>query len=436
MSNAPGLPAAADTLRFAELMACLAAATELAMGQSADQALHGVAVAMRLAQALGLADSELRDVYYQAQLRFIGCNADTQWMAAVAGDVLELRRTMAPLDSADGRAVIAALIGRIRATHADAPALQVGLAVLRGLMQAPGFEAEVFPGHCEVAQRLGRRLGFSERFVAGLGQLYARWDGRGVPAVSGESILPAVRIVALAQDVVLHHRLGGWPAVERVARERRGGQYAPAVVDTLLTLGPAIVDDLPNEWHAAFALEPVPHATLQGAALDEALLALADYTDIQSNWLLGHSRRVAELAAGAAQRLGWSDAEQRRLRHAGWLHDIGRVAVPTGLWAAERPLTTGERQRMQLHSHHSGQILARAPTLAGWTRPPACSPRPTSWRRLVKHVPIGQPVTVRRWRRPWPMRWPPAASTLKPRAWCWPRRVTRSRPASAAGLRA
>ncbi len=87
MPNTPGSPTPPEPmLRFAELMACLAAATELAMGQSADQALHGVVVAMRLA------DSERRDVYYQAQLRFIGCNANTQWMAEVPGDVLELRR--------------------------------------------------------------------------------------------------------------------------------------------------------------------------------------------------------------------------------------------------------------------------------------------------------------------------------------------------------
>jgi len=364
----PGLLSSPPSLRLAELMACLAAACELAMGQSADHALHSVAVAMRLADALGLADSERRDVYYQAQLRFIGCNADTAWMDAMAGDVIALRRAVAPLDTVDGRAMLGALIGRVRATQADAPWLRQWLAVLRGLLNLPSLEGEIFPGHCEVAARLGRRLGFSERFVAGLGQLYARWDGRGVPPVAGERILPAVRVVTLAQDAVLHHAQGGWPAVEAVARSRRGAQYAPAVVDALLACGPALLAELPGDWAEAFALEPAPHDTLEGRALDDALAVLADHADIQSPWLLGHSTRVAELVEHAAESLGWPSGERRLLRHAARLHDIGRVGISAGLWGAPRPLSTSERDRMRLHSHFSAQILARAPALAPLAR--------------------------------------------------------------------
>src|SRR6185295_12267327 len=66
-----------EQLRFAEVMVCFAAACELAMGQSADHALHSGAVALRLGRAAGLGASELRDVFYQSLLRFIGCNADT-----------------------------------------------------------------------------------------------------------------------------------------------------------------------------------------------------------------------------------------------------------------------------------------------------------------------------------------------------------------------
>src|SRR5262245_61769992 len=137
--RAPEPPEPLERLRTAELMACLAAACELAMGQSADFALHGTALGMRLADALGLADSERRDVYYQAQLRFIGCNADTQWLDAAAGDVIALRRAVAPLDTTDGRAMLGALVDRIRATHAEAPWLRQWAAVLNGVLQVPSF---------------------------------------------------------------------------------------------------------------------------------------------------------------------------------------------------------------------------------------------------------------------------------------------------------
>jgi hypothetical protein len=35
-------------------------------------------------EAAGLAESKLRDVYDEALLRYIGCNADTYWMASRA----------------------------------------------------------------------------------------------------------------------------------------------------------------------------------------------------------------------------------------------------------------------------------------------------------------------------------------------------------------
>ncbi len=360
----PGPPAALDRLRFVELMACLAAASELAMGQDADHALQSCALAVRIGRGRGAADSELRNVYYQSLLRFIGCNAETSVMAAIAGDVLELRRSMAPLDMAQAPRVMAALVQRVRATHADAPALATAQAVLRSLSRAGEFARDIFPGHCEVAQRLGRRLGFDERFVAGLGQLYARWDGKGIPAVGGERMLPAARIVVLAQELVLHHRLGGWPAAAALLHERRGGQFEPALVDWALEQGPALLDGLPQRWEELLALEPPPHDVLAGAALDTALEVLADYADIQSGWLLMHTRRVAELAVDAARQLDMGPDAQRALRQAALLHDIGRVGISTHVWDHPGPLGHSDLDRVRLHGAFTSQILRRAPALA------------------------------------------------------------------------
>lgn len=351
-------------LRFAELMACLAAACELAMGQDADQALHGCAVAMRLARAAKLSGSDLRAVYYQSLLRFIGCNADTGVIAAIAGDVLELRRAMAPLDATAAPKVVATLVQRIRAAHNDDSALATALAVLRGLARAGEFARDVFPGHCEVAQRLGQRLGFDERFVTGLGQLYARWDGKGTPAVAGEAIQPAVRIVVLVHDLVLHHHTEGWEGAARVLGERSAKQYDPTLVALALAEGPALVTSLPSRWDELPDLEPPPHDTLQGPALERALTVLADYADIQSTWWLGHSRRVADLAVDAARQLGADAAAQELLRCAALVHDIGRVGVSTHVWERAGALSPGEWDRVRLHSAHTARIVGRAPSLA------------------------------------------------------------------------
>lgn len=363
LATAFSVPSSLPRLRFAELMACLAAASELAMGQDADHALHSCAVAMRVARAWGLAGSDLHHVYYQSLLRFVGCNADTGVMAAIAGDVLELRRAMAPVDAAAAPRVLATLVRRIRAAHADDSAMAAALAVLQGLGRATEFAREIFPGHCEVAQRLGRRLGFDERFVSGLGQLYARWDGRGSPAVAGEAILPAVRVVIVVQELLSHQRAQGYAQAAQVLRERSGSQLDPVLVDLVLARGPALLEDLPSRWDALPALEPPPHDTLDGAALETALSVLADHADIQSSWLLGHTRRVADLAVDAARQLGLDAATQALLRCAALVHDIGRVGISTHVWERPGPLSHGERDRVRLHSTYTGQVLRRAAAL-------------------------------------------------------------------------
>jgi len=42
-----------------------------------------------------------------------------------------------------------------------------------------------------------------------MSQVYARWDGKGIPSLKGEAIAPGMLAVSLAQDVVYAYRLSG-----------------------------------------------------------------------------------------------------------------------------------------------------------------------------------------------------------------------------------
>jgi DNA-binding CsgD family transcriptional regulator len=46
------------------------------------------------------------------------------------------------------------------------------------------------------------------------------------------------------------------------------------------------------------------------------------------------------------------------------VHDLGRVAVPTGVWERPGPLSTEEWELVRLHPYHSARTLARSPVLA------------------------------------------------------------------------
>jgi HD-GYP domain-containing protein (c-di-GMP phosphodiesterase class II) len=359
-------PAGAGTVRLAELMAALSTATDLAMGQPMEQAMASCIVAVRLGEAAGLGPQDLRDTYYQALLRYIGCNADAAWLASIVGDEIALRSEIALIDSADGPAMLGLMLRSIRNANSGLNGLKLVQAMVRGLAQLPQVQSSFFPGHCEVASRLAERMGFGPSFVQTVGQLYARWDGKGVPALKGNAIAPAMQVVSLAQDAVNFHRVGGVEAVREMARERSGKAHAPRLCALLAERAETMLAGLGTDpvWDQVLAIEPGEAVRLSDWQLDAACEAMGDFVDLKSPFHLGHSRRVAELATAAARRLQLPEADVVRVRRAGWLHDIGRAGVSAGFANLAGPLTDRQWEQMRLHPYHTERILARPSLLA------------------------------------------------------------------------
>lgn len=354
-------------VRLAEFMGALSLATDLAMGQPLEQALCSCVLAVRLGDALGLSDDELREVYYQALLRYIGCNAETHAMAALVGDEHALRADFALLDTADNPAVMKMMLRYLRQANAGLSPLNFATTVVRDLLTSPKTVKAMFQAHCEVAERLAGRLGFEGGIIAALGQLYERWDGKGLPnGLKGEQVGVSVRVVTLAQDAVIFHRLGGTEAAVQTARERRGGAYDPRMADLFCQRAEQLLAGLDDEptWDGVLSLEPGQRRYLAVAEFDAACRAVADFTDIKSPYTLNHSPGVAALAAGAARHCGLPEEDAATLERAGLLHDVGRVSVSSGIWGKEGPLTDREWERVRMHAYHTERVLARPATLA------------------------------------------------------------------------
>jgi hypothetical protein len=114
------MQARGSDVRLAVLTAALSIATDLGMGQPINYALCSSILAVRLGEKLALSDADLRDVYYYALLRFIGCNAETPTLAAIVGDEIALRRDLATLDNARLNQIVGAISQTIRQTNAEA----------------------------------------------------------------------------------------------------------------------------------------------------------------------------------------------------------------------------------------------------------------------------------------------------------------------------
>lgn len=348
-----------------ELIVALSKATDLAMGQPVEHAMASAVLAARLGERMGLAQGEVGDAYHVALLRYIGCNADTYWLASIIGDEIAFRSDITMIDSADALAVIGMVLRHIKRANPGLGALALTREYMRGVSQMGQIETSFFPGHCEVAQNLARRLAFGTGVVDAVAHLYARWDGKGVPRVRGEAIPVAARLSSLAHDAISFLRIDGAASAQAMARKRSGKAHWPRAVAALLQGGSTLLAGLagPLEWSEVLAADPAPKHLLNASALDEACEVIADYADIKSPRLLEHSKHVSEMAASAADRIRLPSSDVALVRRAGWLHDIGKVGLSAALWDRDTRRSQREQAAAQLHATHTRTVLAAPASL-------------------------------------------------------------------------
>lgn len=354
--------APASPLRLTELLASVSLATDLGTGQPLGHALRTCAIATALAEEMGCTPGEVRTVHQFSLLRFLGCTSDAAETAVLAGgDDRAFNAALARVLMGSNRE----LLGRFVRTVGEGrrPLARAAL-VARGLAALAGGD-ESLSVHCEVASTLAGRVGLDEPVVDALAHAYERWDGKGFPErLAGDAVPVAVRVAGLARDVDLAVGLGEDP--REWARARKGSGYDPAAVDAFERVGQDVLAGLDgaDEWELALAREPKPVVLADGGQLDAVLAAFADFADLKSPWIRGHSRAVAALAEEAARHAGLDEDARTVLRRAALVHDLGRVAVENGIWDKPGPLTTSEWERVRLHPYYTERILARCGALA------------------------------------------------------------------------
>jgi HD-GYP domain-containing protein (c-di-GMP phosphodiesterase class II) len=355
-----------DQIRLAEVMASLSLATDLGLGQPLEHELGVCLSALELADRLGCSADECSDVYYVALLAHVGCTAAAPYFASwVGGDEIHFQSGVQVLGPASEPAEDIRYLVRWLAD--DRPLPERARLVAKQLIGGKEQFGLAAANLCEGGRLLATRLHLSGEVARALGQVTARWDGKGVPAdVAGEQISRPLRIVRVVHDAIAIARARDLRAATGALSRRRGRGYDPQVVDAVLAdpeglLGAAERSDA---WERVIAAEPEPLATISRAGLETVGRAFAEFTDLKVGFLRGHSTRVAELAANAAEALGCSRSEASEVRVAGLFHDLGRVSVPNGIWEKPGPLSAAEWERVRLHPYYTERVLERSPVLA------------------------------------------------------------------------
>ena len=350
-------------VRLAELVASLSLGVDLGFGQPMEHVLRQCLIALRLAERSGLDEQSRAAVYYTALLVNVGCHADAYEQAKWFGDDITLKAGKYTHELGSVRGALAAM----RLVGAGNPPLyrfRLGLEfALSGHREVDGMISQ----HARLARTLADQLGLPPRVREAIGAAYEQWDGRGWPGeLKAEAVPVAARIAQLAEFMEVAHRVRGVEGALALARSRSGKQFDPALAALLCAEADGIfvgLDAVPA-WQAVIAAEPALTVELSSGGLDGALTAIANFVDLKSPFMLGHSVAVAELSEEAGRRLGLAPEKTELLRRAGLVHGYGRLGVSNSIWDRTGRLSVGEWERVRMSPYLTERMVRQSAALA------------------------------------------------------------------------
>ena len=358
------------TLTLSDLLGAMSHALDMTEGLPAGHSARAAWIAFRVADELGMAREQKRDLFYSTLLKDAGCSSNAARLCEIyrANDVTLKRdfRAMGPT-AKDSLTFIV--------THAapDARWRERAAAILAIVRNSSKLMTELIETRCYRGADIARQLRFSEAVAGGIASLDEHWDGAGKPlGLKGEDVPLYSRVALLAQVAEVFHATEGPEAAISAVKRRRGTWFDPRVVDAFVHV--ASDDSLwrqLNEGIEELGLVAVDEGEtfeVNEDYLDDVAHAFAAVVDAKTPFTGGHSSRVAELTHLIAGELGFDEARRRRLRRCALLHDIGKLGVSNTVLDKPGRLTAVEWEAIRRHPVASEAILSRIAVFADAAR--------------------------------------------------------------------
>ena len=200
-----------------------------------------------------------------------------------------------------------------------------------------------------------------------------------LPGLNGVALLAKIKVATPRTLVVM---MTGEPTAETAAASLRDGAvdylFKPCTKEAVLrSVGNACKIRTLNDEKARLEAENLRYrermedliidrtSALQEResrlerVMDGSVEAISSAIEIRDPFTAGHERRVARLAAAIARRLGISETQERGIEITGFLHDIGKIAVPAEILSKPGKLSECEFVIIKTHPQVGYDILRK-----------------------------------------------------------------------------
>lgn len=351
--------------RISKGLGVLALAADAATGRPQGSGLSAAIVAAEFSRRIGENVKTQKDAYYLALVRFIGCTITSHetGMLSIGDDQGFAVATMLG-DWADREDLKKHLNQYI--AH-EAPEKDRDSAFDHICDILPGAAPDFTAAHCRQSYLLARRLPVSKAVLDSIPYYYARWDGKILP-FGGSDIPYLSRLVRVTELAELVRRLENKTRAKEVIAAKLGQELDPVIGRKFLENADDVfqVASQTPEFEAFVAAEPGEPIEMTPRCRETLADVAADMTDHKATCFQSHSRRVAGLAAQAAQIAKLPKEKVENLRLTALVHDIGKCAISNRIWYNTKDLSISERLEMERHTFQTQFFLSHGNPFAEW----------------------------------------------------------------------
>lgn len=179
----------------------------------------------------------------------------------------------------------------------------------------------------------------------------------------GSHILNLADRISLLVDLKDENILNSLESIREKVSERKGDVFHPKIVEAFLKLSKS-----DSFWLGMHYLD-TPNFIKQNIKSDilslndknceDFMILMSCLVDYKSRSTAAHSSCVAICSEFIAIHAGFSENDAKIMRYAGYVHDIGKLAIPAEILEKHGPLSKEEFDLIRTHAYHTNRVLSK-----------------------------------------------------------------------------
>lgn len=248
----------------------------------------------------------------------------------------------------------------------------IGASSLKERRDLMNYEEQVDSRHAEVGYRLLNSFQTLSKIAEQVRFHHVDWNHGEGQVHAGQEVPLEGHILNLSDRVeILLDRSGNVltqkERIRKMIREDSGKRFHPSLVDIFLDISSSEsfwLDLASRDIDTILLQNSYPVVTVMELdTLESFARFLSRLIDLRSRFTAAHSTAVGMVGATLAGKVGFSADEIQMMRIAGYLHDIGKLAVPLEILEKPARLTEDEENFVRYHSYLTYRTLQTIPGL-------------------------------------------------------------------------